>query len=131
MTHAEPNRALCMEMSGHSSEAFQLYCTLPAARRLHISRRVNAGLARESTNSNTSPESSIVGFFSLVASCVCSSTAFLKRDIRYSQFLQRWTLSMSSLIGIFSQIGRSCIQKLISFSSPDNSANFWFYQSSH
>ena len=58
LTHAEPNRALCMEMSGHSSEAFQVYCQLPAARRLHISRRVNAGLAREATNSNSASASS-------------------------------------------------------------------------
>ena len=48
LTHAEPNRALCMEMSGHTSDAFQLYCTLPAARRLNISRRVNSSLAMES-----------------------------------------------------------------------------------
>ena len=58
LTHAEPNKALCMEMSGHSSEAFQVYCTLPAARRLHISRRVNAGLSRESTNSSATSTSS-------------------------------------------------------------------------
>ena len=54
LTHAEPNKALCMEMSGHTSDAFQLYCTLPAARRLHISRRVNASLSRESTTSGAS-----------------------------------------------------------------------------
>ena len=58
LTHAEPNRAICMEVSDHASDAFQVYCSLPADRRLNISRRINNSLSRESASSSPAAASS-------------------------------------------------------------------------
>ena len=47
---AEPNKALCQVASDHTSEAFNVYCNVPASRRLEISRRVNQNLSSSSSS---------------------------------------------------------------------------------
>ena len=52
---AEQNKALCQVVSDHTSEAFQVYCNVPAARRLNISRQINQNLSAASSSSTSRP----------------------------------------------------------------------------